>query len=110
MRTWCGLFLVNGNKVLHGVGRYVVVAVGTTSRIIMAHQAPARVLFNKLLTRLLTRLCLVHLPEVLPTAGSVTERNTSISREGEVATPTNLRGCSNIPVFVFLSCHCSAGH
>ena len=99
-------FIVSGSKVLEGVGRYVVVAVGTKSQIMMTHGAHTRVLSNRSFKRFFTRLYRVPRPEVLPTVGSVTEwnSNSSIGLDYDnIAAPTYLRGCRNIPVFVFLS-------
>jgi len=93
-------FIVSGSKVLGGFGRYVVVAVGTTSRTVMAHGTPARVLPNKSFKQFFTRLYRVPHPKVFPTVGSDTGWNPSIGLD--YAPPTYLRGCRNIPVFVFL--------
>ena len=97
-RTDC--FIVSGSKVLEGDGRYVVIAVGTKSRIIMAHGASRS---NKSFKRFFTRLCRVPHPEVLPTA----EWNSSIGLHYDSIVAPTLRECCNIPVFVFLSYHWS---
>ena len=97
-------FIVSGSKVLVGFGRYVVTAVGTKSRIIMAHGASRS---NKSFKRFFTRLCRVPHPKVLPTVLSVAERNPSIALHYESIVAPTLRGCCNISVFVILSCHWS---
>ena len=99
-------FIVSGSKVLEGVGRYVVVAVGTRSRVMMAHRAPTRMLSDKSFKRFFTRLCRAPHPEVLPAVGPTTEWTSSIGFDYDnIAAPRHLHGCCNIPVFVFLSCH-----
>ena len=95
-RTDC--FIVSGSKVLEGDGRYVVIAVGTKSRIIMALGASRS---NKSLKRFFTRLCRVPHPEMLPTVWSVAEWNSSIGLHYDSIVAPTLRGCCNTPVFVF---------
>ena len=101
-------FIVSGSKVLEGVGRYVVVAVGTRSRVMVAHRASTRVLSDKSFKRFFTRLCRIPHSEVVPIVGPDTEWTSSIGLDYDsIAAPTYLHGCRNIPMFVFLSCHWS---
>lgn len=115
-------FIVSGSRVLEGVGRYVVVAVGMKSlniRMMVTHRAPAHVLSNQLFKRFFT---LLRQPEVLPSIGSVTEQNSLIGLDFDnLATTPNLRGDpprsssfidmdlarrpgDHTPTFVFISC------
>ena len=95
-RTDC--FIVGGSKVLEGVGRYVVVAVGTKR---MAHGTPARVLSNKSFKRFFACLCRVPRPEVLHAVGSDTSSGLDYD---SITAPMYLRVRRNIPEFVLLSC------
>ena len=95
-------FIVGGSRVLEGVGRYLVTAVGSRCCIMKAHEAPTRRVSDESFRRFPSPA-----PEVFPIVGPDIECNTSTGLDHHsVAIPTHPPKCCHTSSFVFFLAIC----